>query len=315
MADDLLEKLTESKFESGLPALPSDASEPEPREPTEVSTFDERGRSPDEVVQARETRLPADEPRYEIEGRRYTAEQLEKSGKLEELSRSHANYAALQAAYQALAAERQRAEAPAPPAQITNAMIASVYDAVAQTITNDLVNNDLVEADLPEAYPRAFQTMVGQMRFLCDKIAEIESTVLPFIREVQQAKATVQSQAVAAAYYGNLDALVQSDPQFYAGLRNRKTRDSFTRFLVEEVGATVGQTTGANAQLFLKKQWSAYNSDTILDAARGGIERRRQAANKRFVAGESTGSRSGIANMGEQSMLERMIQNSQKIPE
>ena len=140
---DLLEKLTDEKFDN-LPAIPDRFEQGEPVEPSERSDVFERGREPSEIVHARESRLPAtdDEPRYEISGRSYSAKELEKSGKLEELARDHANYQALQRQYAELA-ERQRAEAqqaaqpPAP--QIRNADIAKIYDPVSQIIIQDLI--------------------------------------------------------------------------------------------------------------------------------------------------------------------------------
>jgi len=190
MNDQLLETLSEGS----LPALPSERSEPaEPQEPTERHDVIERGRSPDEVVQ-RETRLPAeDERRYEVGGVRYTAKELEKSGRLEDLTVAQAKYAQLQEQYNQLIAERQ---APAPPTQITNQMIAHVYDQVATVILNDLVNRDLIEADIADAYPRSVQTLVGQLRFAFDKIAAIEAKVDPVIAEITAAKWKVQANLV-----------------------------------------------------------------------------------------------------------------------
>src|SRR5690242_2238783 len=130
MSNDLLDNLSEPK----LPALPSEPPG-EPTEPIERSDVFERGRSPDEVVQARETRLPADERQYEVGGVRYTAKELEQTGVLEDLAVTHSKYQQLQAQHQAqlAEAERRRAEVPAP--QITNAMVARVYDQVAEVIT------------------------------------------------------------------------------------------------------------------------------------------------------------------------------------
>src|SRR5690349_14151452 len=126
MSNDLLDNLSESK----LPALPSEPPG-EPTEPIERSDVFERGRSPDEVVQTRETRLPAEERQYEVGGVRYTAKELEQTGVLEDLAVTHSKYQQLQA--QVAEAERQRAEVPAP--QITNAMIAKIYDEIAEHIT------------------------------------------------------------------------------------------------------------------------------------------------------------------------------------
>ena len=307
------ENLLETLSEDRLPAVPE--REPEPQEPTERHDVIERGRSPEDVVQARETRLPADDDRrYEVAGVRYSARELEQSGKLEELAATHANYANLQQQYQQLA-ERQRAEAPAaPPPQITNAMIAQVYDQVAEIIIRDLVQNDLAEEDLFDAYPRSTRTLIGQLRMAFDEIAQIKATVLPFIAEVASAKRQVESQAVHNAYHQRIDELIATDPSFYAGLKNKRTRELFTEHLVE-VGATVGQTTGEKAPAFLKRQWAAFNSDTILDAAKSGVEQRRQRQLRRFVTGEGTSSRTGVSNTGEQSLMDRLIANSGKIAE
>jgi|ERR1041384_833684 hypothetical protein len=116
------------------------------------------------------------------------------------------------------------------------------------------------------------------------------------------------------AYNQQLDALVAKDQQLYAGLKSRHTRDAFTQYLVEEVHANVGQTTGEGAPGFLAKQWAAFNSDTILDAAKSGVQARKQRQLRRFVGGEGTGSRTGVLGT-EESMIERMIRQSGKVPE
>jgi hypothetical protein len=311
MANDLLETLSEDH----LPALPSEPQEPS--EPREIDRSDvvDHGRRPDEVV-SREARLPAseEEQKYEVGGRRYSARELEESGLLNDLAATHSKYSQLQAAQAAQLEAARQAEAQAQVPQITNSMIAKIYDSISEIITQDLVDNYLVESDLPEAYPRAFKTLVGQLRFAVDKIFEIEATVIPFIRQVQQAQQTVQAQVVTNAYNAQLNALFTSDPSFYAGLKNQKTRDAFTRFLVEEVHANVGQTTGAGAPAFLKKQWAAFNSSDILSAAKSGVEARKQRQYRRNIVGETPGSRGGVGSF-EESHLERMIANSGKIPQ
>lgn len=314
------ENLLETLSEERLPAVPSERSDPtELVEPTPRQDVIERGRSPQEVVESRETRLPAESERsYEVQGRRYSAKELETSGKLAELAESHANYAQLQQAYQQLAAQQQqRAEAPAAQAPaITNELIARVYDEVAQVIIDDLINNDLCEADIFDAYPRTTKTLIGQLRLAFDEIAQIKATVIPFIQEVAAAKQQVQSQAVYNAYNHRIEELIATDPAFYAGLKNKKTRELFTQYLTEEVHASVAQAvTGEKAPAFLKSQWAAFNATDILSAARSGVEARKQRQLRRFVTGEGTSSRTGVTGTGEQTLLERFISGSGKIPE
>jgi len=309
--NDLLETLSESR----LPAHHEGGEPAEPQEAVERYDISERGRSPDEVVQTREARLPAEERHYEVGGRRYTADELERSGMLKELATAHAQHKHLQEKYNALLEQSARsAEAPAPPAQITNSHIAAVYDPVAETITRDLVERDLIESDLPEAYPRAIQTLIGQMRFAFDKLFQIEAAVFPMIAEVQAAKKQVQAQAVVGNFNAQLDALAAKGSQF-AGLKSRKTRDLFTEFLVSEVGATVGQACGENAQSFLARQWVGFNSDDVIRATKASVEARRQRNLRRFAAGENTGSRMGVTETSAETPLERMIRQSGKISE
>ena len=322
----LLERLSDTQ----LPALPS--SEPaEPVESTEVSTTEERGKSPDEVVQAREQRLPAseeehaalaktEEKRYEVRGIKYTAKELEAAGLLEDLAVTHGKHQHLQEKYNELAVEKGKAPAetqPAQPAvqQITNGMIAQTYDQIATTILGDFIKSNLMESDFTEAYPRAVQTVVGQMRYLFDLVFSNQEKLDALIAETKVGKEKITGQIVHNAYNQQLDALVQKDAKFYAGLKDPKIRTGFTKYLVEEVGATVGQTTGEKAPNFLAKQWVAFNADSVIDAAKTGVQDKTKAANKRLVVGEGTGSRTGLPETGEESLLDRLTQRSGKIAE
>jgi len=322
--------LLESLTNTSLPALPS-TPEPEPTEPSkEVSTEGERGREPDDVVVSRETRLPAteeekaqppakpEEKRYEVRGIKYTAKELEAAGLLEDLAITHSKYEHLQKKHlqekeKADAQPPQQAQQPEVP-KITNGMIAKAYDQAATAIINDLVQSNLLEGDLPEAYPRAVQTLVGQLRYAFDEIFSMKEKLDAIIAEVSSAKEKVQSQVTANTYNQHLDALVQKDAKLYAGLKDPKIRTAFTKFLVDDVGATIGQATGDKAPTFLAKQWVAFNADTVIEAAKNGAAEKTKSANRRFVVGEGTGSRTAGAET-EQTHLERMISNSGKIPE
>ncbi len=328
MPDD--KSLLESLTDSTLPALPSTEPAAEPAEPKEVSTTDERGRSPEQVVESRETRLPADreapaapptkpeEKKYLVRGIEYTAKELEAAGLLEDLAVTHGKHAHLQEKYNKLVEQSgQPPAAPAEPQQpaITNDLIARAYDKAATEIVNDLIAKNLLESDLPEAYPRAVQTLIGQLRYAFDVIFSNQEKLDRLIAETSGAKQQVQNQVVHNAYNQQLDALVAKDAKLYQGLKDPKTREGFTNFLIQEVGATVGQTTGEKAPTFLAKQWVAFNSDTVIAAAQNGTKQKAQAANKRFVVGEGTGSRPGVVDTGETTLLDRLTSSSGKIQE
>lgn len=176
---DLLEKLTDDKLDSNLPAVPSRDDLTEPVEPSERQDVFEHGREPSEVIEARERKLPAAEQEtYEVAGRRYTAKELEQSGLLDQMARAHSQYQQLQQQYAQLA-ERQRAEAPAAPAPaITNTAISQTYDPVSEVIERDLIENALAEEDFFEAYPRLSKTLIGQARFAFDLIFQLQSEVM-----------------------------------------------------------------------------------------------------------------------------------------
>lgn len=330
MPDD--KSLLESLTNATLPALPSSEPAPEPTEPTKEVTTEERGKSPEEVVEARETRLPADkeerapaptkpeEKKYLVRGVEYSAKELEAAGLLEDLAVTHSKYQHLQEKYNKDLLEREKTQPPAAPAEprqpaITNDLIARAYDKAATEIVNDLIAKNLMESDLPEAYPRAIQTLTGQLRYAFDVIFSNQEKLDRLIAETSGAKAQVQAQVVHNAYNQQLDALVAKDAKLYQGLKDPKTREGFTNFLIQEVGATVGQTTGEKAPTFLAKQWVAFNSDTVIAAAQNGTKQKAQAANKRFVVGEGTGSRPGVVDTGETTLLDRLTSSSGKIQE
>lgn len=349
MADeskDLLASLTGNR----LPALPE---REEPREPTEPSGTEQeaRGRSPEEVVQPRETvetesqeetALPAspkkqpkktDVKKYPIRDPitkqvvEYTAAELEAKGLLENLATTHSQHGHLQEKYNQLLekvasvpaqAEPQQRE-PEPPQEISNLMIAQTYDPVAQAITNDLLNNKLAEDDFAELYPRVFKTVAGQLRYIADEHFQLKAMVHKAVERLEGTitylnanKSKSEGQIVESAYNKHLDGLVAKDGKLYAGLRDTKVRDGFTKFLVDEVHASSDQCTGEKAPEFLSKQWIAYNAPTILDAAKNGTADRAKRADKRFVTGEGSGTRPGVQD-AEMPMLDRMIDRSGKI--
>lgn len=320
----LLEDLTQSQ----LPAIPSENAEPV--EPIERAPSDERGRSPDEVVQAREARLPAseveepsapavpEEKLYEIRGIKYTAKQLfEHPDLLGDLAITHGKYSHLQEKHGEVLKQLQESQAQQPQQvqqpQITNEMVAQSYDQIAKTITDDLVAKGLIEADLPEAYPRAVQTLIGQLRFAFEMIFPIKEKLDRLVADIGTGKAKIQGQMVRNAFNEQLDALVTKDAKLYGGLKDPNLRAAFTEFLTKEVDATIEQTTGEKAQGFLARQWIAFNADSMLDAVKGAVQEKKKQANKRFVMGEGSGSRSGMVNAGELSVMERLIESSGKI--
>ena len=326
--------LLDSLTNTTLPALPTEPEPVEPTESREVSTVEERGKSPDEVVSAREARLPAsereesaqppakpEEKRYEVRGVKYTAKELEEAGLLEDLAVTHGKHQHLQEKYNELVAKDGKPVAKAPEAaqpqvpQITNGMIAKAYDQAATAIVSDLVSGNLMETDLPEAYPRAIQTLVGQLRYAFDLIFSNQDKLERMIAEVSGAKEKVQGQVIHNAYNQQLDSLVQKDAKLYAGLKDPKIRAAFTKYLVDELHATVGDTTGEKAPSFLAKQWVAFNSDAMIEATKNGVQDKNKTANKRLVVGEGTSSRSGVADTGETTLLDRLTTSSGKIAE
>lgn len=318
----LLDSLANTQLPSLLPSEPA-----EPVEPREV-VIEERGKSPEEVVESREARLPAveketpapakgEEKLYEVRGIKYTAKELEQAGLLEDLAVTHAKHQHLQERYNELLKTAGEKPAPAePPRQVlTNAAIAKTYDPFAAETIKELVATNLIETDLPEAYPRSVQTMIGQLRFAFDLIFDMREQLSALVKESSAGREKVQGQIVQNAFNQQLDALVAKDQKLYGGLKDPKVRASFGSFLVDEVGATVGQATGEKAQGFLAKQWVAFNADTVIDAAKNGVQAKKTQADKRFVVGEGAGSRPGLPDTGELSVLDKMIQRSGKISE
>jgi hypothetical protein len=163
----------------------------------------------------------------------------------------------------------------------------------------------------------------GQLRFLADKIFDNENKLYTVISRFEatlawlhQNKAASEGQIIAAQYNHNLDTMVKKNPQLFAGLKTQPIREGFTKFLVEEVNCTVDQAvTGPKALLFLEKQWVAYNSSAIFAAARQAVADHTRNQSRRFVVGESGGGGGRGVSEIEQSLLDRMIENSGRIRE
>jgi hypothetical protein len=339
--DLMLERMTNER----LPAIP-ESGEREPSEslvPTEDR--DVRGRSSEEVVgQPREERqytetepeevsIPAspkkrqrEVKKYDIDGRLYTKEELEDAGLIDRVIQTARQMPTVQRRYAELLKEREAAaarteEAPAAPSVITNLAIAKTYDDIARIIANDLIANKLLDEELGEIYPRAVLTMIGQMRFAFDEIFQQKDMLRTAIQRLESTiawlnagKAQVEGQAVAAEFNRQLDALVAKDAKLFGALKDRSVRDAFTRFLVNELEATVEQCTGRRAEIYLSKQWIAHNAEVIMEATKKAQADKQKRQDRRFVTGESGGSRPGVLH-DEPDLLNRMIENSGRIRE
>lgn len=351
MADESSKDLLASLSNTRLPTLPTEQPEPrEPSEPAESTEVETRGKSPEEVVQPRETptEIPTEEPSetqlpaapkkvtkkgepktYEIEGKAYTKEQLEEAGLLDRVIQTARQFVPLQKKYVEVL-EQQKAQPPAKPAEekpaeppaVTNLAIAKAYDEVAPAILSDLLANNLFDEDFSEAYPRTVKTVIGQMRYAFDKIFEMEAIQKKMIERLEatisylnDTKAKTEGNLVHTEYNKQLDGLVAKDAKLYAGLKDPTIRANFTKFLVEEVQANVGQTTGEKAPVFLAKQWVAFNATHIMDAAQTAQAEKQRRQDKRFVTGETGGSRTGIPDNGEKPLLDRLADNSGRIRE
>jgi hypothetical protein len=330
MADE--DKLLASLSESRLPALPSEPAEP--REPTEPSEITTRGRSPDEVVQAREETEPqAREPEeqevaipagkkpakgkektYEVNGKPYTLAELQN------LEQTAQQFKALQQKHFKTIEELEAAKKVVPaappqpqPLQITDEKIAQVYDQFADQRVKELLAGKLIEEDLAEAWPRTLKTMIGQLRFAFDLLFEQQERIAKMEAQRQAEDQTRQSDLIEGRWRRVVNDLVDSDGKLYAGLKEQKVRDAFRTYLVEELHATQEQALGEKAPDFLRKQWVAFNSSTILDAAKNGTADKVKRQDKRFVVGESGGVRGAPSDPGEQSLLDKMIERSGRV--
>src|SRR5262245_1691476 len=345
MADELLAKLTSTQ----LPALPSS---PEPAEPAAPpSTEPEVGRTPEEVVGEREARadIPAEAPEettlpagkqaktkpvptevktYDIDGVTYTFKALEEKGLLEKVIQPARQFEPLQKKYletletvKGVARGEQQPATQEPPKQITNLDIARVYDPTAKLILQDLISGNLMEPELSEAYPRAMQTMLGQMRYAFDEMFQQKAKLDTAIERLEQTisylnanRQKTEGQSVAQAYNAQLDALAKKDAKLFAGLSDSKIREQFTAWLVDEVKPSVAQTEGAKGLGFLERQWIAYNAPTVLKSAQTAQGERNGRQDKRFATGETGGSRPS-APPEESTLLDRLVDRSGRIKE
>lgn len=318
MADenkDLLASLTETR----LPAVPEDRQPSEPVEPqtTDVET---RGRAPEDVVPAREERiseqpsdeettLPAAPPKkgkspkaqpktYEVGGKHYTKDELEAAGLLDTVIQTAQQFPALQKKYTEVLKKK-----------LTDVQIAHAYDPIADNIIKDLVANHLLDEDLAEAWPRSVKTFVGQLRLAFDLLFQMREQLQGVTDYLNANKEKAESQIIDRDFNKQLDSLLAKDAKLYAGLKDQKIRNDFRNFLVDELHASLEQTIGEKAQAFLAKQWVAFNSQTIMDAAKQETLDRKTRQDKRFIVGESGSSRPPL-DVGEKSMLDRMIDSS-----
>jgi hypothetical protein len=180
-----------------------------------------------------------------------------------------------------------------------------------------------MDEELPEVYSRSVKTMIGQIRFAFDKIFEQEAIQKKVIERLEATiaylnknKTTTESNAVQSEFNKQLDLLLAKDARLYGGLKDPDVRANFQTFLVEEVQANIGQCTDEKkAPGFLAKQWVAFNAQPIMDAAKQAQKDKTSRQDKRFVTGESGGSRPGIPDNGDKPMLDRMIDSSGRIRE
>lgn len=291
------------------PALPV-----EPRESREV---EDKGRSPQEVLEQREperrTQTDDDDAvlvrKYKVKGEELSLAEIAKRGMLEAIITSADQLPALTRKHQELlervadkAVEKQPEKQPeAAPVQIPQAQIREHF----MPMLKAAVEAGYIEPDFAEAYPDMstglmyYRTAMQEMN---EKLAQVITWIGAEVklRNARQVKFSLDSaiDAVAAKSEGD------KGDKIFAGLKNPEIREAFTNWLRTDVDPKVGSLTPENIERF----WLAFNANDLLNFTKEAAAKvETPPVSRRKAMGDGSPSRPGVPETPkEPSLLDRM---------
>lgn len=266
--------------ESGrLPVRHEPGRGSEPIDPGDQGREVTRGRTPEEVIQAREeNRQPArtsDDDgarapvKFKYRGREMTAEDLTKRPELlNALIQTAEQFPALQKKHvellEAVAASKNAPPAkPEPPAATEQPQPRITPEALAAHYKSDiefLVKEGFIEADFPVAYPGVAAAMAHLRATIDDAIVKLNHAIdwIDAEREMRNAR------KAESILDDAIDKVAAKKGEPYQGLRDENMRAEFKKWIKKDVDPKVGS---INEEM-IDKLWFAFNADVILEYAK-----------------------------------------------
>lgn len=251
------------------------------------------------------TAVKPEPQKIKIRGKEYTFQEVLENEVLQQaLLQTYEQFPTLQKKYiEMLEQQRQQEQTPPQPQQPIDprAHQAQLVAHYAPQI-NEAVKNGWIEEDFAQLYPNA----VAQMLWHRDQMYDLNRRFGSFSElhtgQTRKAEANGHKTQLTAT----LDTLAGSG-DFFKPLLDAEKRQGFLDFLIESGNPLVTQLTPD----YLKRQWVAFNHETVLTAAQATAERERiERQNQRLRAGsDGKGSRPTPAPAAEATLLQTLTED------
>ena len=305
--------MSDEVVDAGLEELTSDVLGAEPdASPDAVEQPTESQQEPVETQQPQDASAPAptapQPPEYvDIDGRRYTREELKKAlTTREQFPHLQQRYLELKRAQEARDAQAQQPQGQAdqmrrqiPPAQL-QAQIRASFDPQVQQAVQD----GFIEPDLAELYPNAVANLMMQR----DSLVAVGSLVQAMQQKIAQYEQSIVSERVVTDIKSNLTALAGTHPAL-APLRDAGVRDQFFGF-IRTLDPRMDQLGDPE---YLTGAWAAFKKGDFLNGAQtlaqgqGAAQAARATQRRRAVADALPGSRPAAGPPQATSPLDEMV--------
>jgi len=305
----LLERLGNSK----LPAIQRDTQVPDD-EGTQV--VEQRGRSPQEVFSGQQdtnqdSNVPVVETpsakTYIVDGRKYTAEELEASGLLDRVVATAGQFKVVQEKYTGLLEKQATTPAVAPQPEPKPVITApQILNAMAPTV-KFAVDSGFVEADAAEAYPN----LVANLAYGQGRIQQLEEQVAHLINWCKGEKFRREQGAVENTLDKGIETVASLPQPIYESLKKPEVREAFKKYIVDEVNPTVDKLTVDS----MKRYWLAFNAENVEKFFVKEAEKPKRKDNRQAAGEMRGGARSGNPAPDEpKSLLDQMTDFKLGVP-
>jgi hypothetical protein len=224
---------------------------------------------------------------YEYRGKQYTVEQLVDLGVLEDALQTARQFPTIQGKYQQLLEQTKLGGAPADgsgqqpaqPAQVTAEQILTAYAPVME----QSAKAGYIEKEAYEAFPR----LVSALMYHRDLLYDVRQAVTSLMQNAVQAEGVSKRSAFLNFLDSTCDK-VAGEGEHFALIKDQKVRKGFYEYLT-----SLDTPVSAVNDEFIRRQWVAYNSEAVLEAARSNATTKKAADEeaRRNAAGEGGGVR------------------------
>jgi hypothetical protein len=267
--------------DEGQPAgEPKAGEEAKPEGEGEQKSEGDGGETPDPAVAPK-----LEVKTYEYRGRQYSVDQLVELGVLEDVLQTARQFPTIQTKYQQLLEQRREGQPTQQPQQqpqqpgFTPEQVAATYVPIAEKVAEA----GYIEREAVEAFPRLCSALMQHRDLLYDVRQAVALIMQHGIQNEE-----VSQKAMFRNYMDTTCDRISGEGDHYAPIKDPQVRQGFYEYL-----ATLSIPAKEVNEDFLKRQWIAYNSEAVLEAARSsaGDRKAQDVKSRRNAAGEGGGPR------------------------